>query len=114
MGQTLRVRLRLRSADDRAPVALIGVVRADGTPVYGVASDHEGHRLQQDSDGGWRIDLEFPELSLLPGGYALRAHAMDPEGLRVHDTVETEFNVRGQSRALGLVRLPHRWIELED
>jgi hypothetical protein len=34
---------------------------------------------------------------------------MDPEGLRVHDTVETEFTVRGKSRALGLVYLPHRW-----
>ena len=58
---------------------------------------------------GFEIALEFPELNLLPGGYVVRAHAMDPEGLRVHDTVEAEFTVRGKSRALGLVYLPHEW-----
>lgn len=111
MGQTLRVQLALRSPDGRPPVALVGLVRADGTPIYGIASDHDGQVLRQAGDGSWGIDLEFPELPLLPGGYLVRAHAMDPEGLRVHDTVEVEFKVRGQSRALGLVRLPHRWVD---
>jgi len=84
-------------------------VRGDGTPVYGVASDHDGFQAQSAGDGSYEIELEFPALNLLPGGYVVRAHAMDPEGLRVHDTVETEFTVRGKSRALGLVYLPHRW-----
>ena len=114
MGEKLRVRLRLRSPDERPPVALVGVVRADGTPVYGVASDHDAHVLKHCDGKVWSVDLEFPSISLLPGGYAIRAHAMDPEGLRVHDTVEIEFSVRGQSRALGLVELPHRWIDPDD
>jgi len=109
MGGRLTVRMRLRSPDDRAPVALVGLVRGDGTPVYGVASDHDGFQAQSAGDGSYEIELEFPALNLLPGGYVVRAHAMDPEGLRVHDTVETEFTVRGKSRALGLVYLPHRW-----
>jgi lipopolysaccharide transport system ATP-binding protein len=110
MGEDLEVTLRLRSPDGRAPVALIGVVRADGTPVYGVASDHEDVSVQPMDDGGFQVRLRFPHLPLLPGGYAIRGHAMDPEGLRIHDTAEIEFNVVGRSRELGLVRLEHEWL----
>ncbi|QOC23056.1 ABC transporter ATP-binding protein [Wenzhouxiangella sp. AB-CW3] len=108
-GQPLTVRLHLRSPDERAPAALIGVVRADGTPVYGVSSDQEGVSLQECAPGEYRIDVHFPALNLLPGGYAIRAHAMDPEGLRVHDTAEQEFSVSGRTRELGMVRLAHEW-----
>ncbi|MDP1069445.1 hypothetical protein, partial [Klebsiella pneumoniae] len=80
------------------PVALIGRVRADGTPVYGVASDHDGVEVQADARGGFVARLRFPNLSLLPGGYVVRGHAMDPEGLRVHDTAEVPFTVTGRSR----------------
>jgi lipopolysaccharide transport system ATP-binding protein len=37
-------------------------------------------------------------------------HPMDPEGLRVFGTVEVSLIVRGQSRELGTVRIPHRWL----
>jgi len=110
MGDELTVTLLLRSPDGRAPVALIGVVRADGTPVYGVASDHDGVSSQGTSEGGFQVQLRFPALSLLPGGYAIRGHAMDPEGLRIHDTAEVPFTVVGRSRELGLVRLEHEWL----
>lgn len=109
-GDALRVRLELRSPDGRAPVGLVGLVRADGTPVYGVATDHDGIRATDLGEGRFAIDVEFPELALLPGGYAVRGHALDPEGLRVHDTAECTFTVTGRSRELGLVRLKHRWI----
>jgi len=110
MGEDLDITLRMRSPDGRAPVALIGVVRADGTPVYGVASDHEDVPVQAIADGEFQVRLRFPALSLLPGGYAIRGHAMDPEGLRIHDTAEVEFTVLGRSRELGLVRLEHEWL----
>ena len=110
MGETLEVRLRLHSSDGRAPVALVGLVRADGTPVYGVASDHDAIKIQPNSEGEFIVRLQFPKLLLLPGGYAVRGHAMDPEGLRVHDTTEVEFTVAGRSRELGLVRLEHEWL----
>ncbi|MEX0916385.1 MAG: ABC transporter ATP-binding protein, partial [Wenzhouxiangellaceae bacterium] len=108
-GGRIVVRMLLKSSDERAPVALVGLVRADGTPVYGVASDHDDFVAAPLGEGRFEIALEFSELNLLPGGYIVRAHAMDPEGLRVQDTVETEFSVRGRSRALGLVYLPHVW-----
>jgi len=111
---SFRVEVELSSPDGRPPVVLVGLVRADGTPVYGVASEHDGFVPRARADGRFVAVLEFPELSLLPGGYVVRAHAMDPEGLRVHDTFEEEFTVRGRSRALGLVHLPHRWAHPED
>lgn len=108
-GDPLAVDLVLHSPDGRAPQALVGIVRADGTPIYGIASDHDGVPLDRIGDQQFSIGIDFENLPLLPGSYVLRAHAMDPEGLRLQDTVEQEFSVSGRSRALGLVELPHRW-----
>jgi lipopolysaccharide transport system ATP-binding protein len=36
-------------------------------------------------------------------------HTLDTDGLRLFDTVETEFVVRGETRDYGLVALPHQW-----
>jgi lipopolysaccharide transport system ATP-binding protein len=85
------------------------VVRADGTPVYGVASDHDDVALESRDGEYFNGRLVFDSIELLPGGYVLRGHAMDPEGLRVHDTIELPFTVSGRSRELGLVRMQHRW-----
>jgi len=108
-GGDLAVDLLLRSPDGRAPVALVGVIRADGTPVYGVASDYDRIDGEADGEGGFRFRVRFERLPLLPGSYSLRAHAMDPEGIRLFDTAEVRFSVSGQSREMGMVRLPHRW-----
>lgn len=109
VGDPLEVRLELAAPDGRPPEALFGIVRADGTPVYGVATDHDDIDPAPLGDNCWVVILRFPELPLLPGGYTLRAHAMDPEGLRVCDTIEQTFTVTGRSRELGLVRLQHEW-----
>ena len=53
--------------------------------------------------------LRFDDLALLPGNYSVRVHPLDPEGVRVFDTMERGVTVRGASRELGLVRLAHRW-----
>jgi lipopolysaccharide transport system ATP-binding protein len=45
----------------------------------------------------------------LPGKYLIRAHALDPEGVRLFDNVEQSFIVEGETRELGLVRIAHRW-----
>lgn len=108
-GDALSVDLVLNSPDGRAPQALIGIVRADGTPIYGIATDHEGVVPARTDDHRFAIGLDFDRLPLLPGSYVIRAHAMDPEGLRLQDTVEQEFTVAGRSRALGLVEVPHQW-----
>jgi len=108
-GDSLDIRLDLESPDDRPPAALFGVVRADGTPVYGVATDHENQVPEKVGHGRYQVRLRFSNLSLLPGSYTLRAHALEPEGLRIHDSREHDFTVTGHTRELGMVRLEHEW-----
>ena len=110
-GATLRVRVRMRSRDGRVPCRAIGVVRADGTAVYGVSSDMDGRTPRRTGSGEYLGEIEFAALPLLPGSYTVRAHALDPEGVRLFDTVERALVVRGASREFGLVRLAHRWID---
>jgi lipopolysaccharide transport system ATP-binding protein len=108
-GTTLAVRGEVYSPDGRAPVVLIGIVRADGTPVYGVSTDMDRVAPTQVDPHLYRFALEFPRLDLLPGKYTLRAHALDPEGVRLFDHVERSFVVTGDAREFGMVRLPHAW-----
>jgi lipopolysaccharide transport system ATP-binding protein len=108
-GDDLTLRGEVYSPDARAPVVVVGIVRADGTPVYGVASDMDGVAIERRDDHRFAFAITFPALPLAPGKYWLRAHAADPEGLRVFDNVERALVVRGRTRELGLVRLAHRW-----
>jgi lipopolysaccharide transport system ATP-binding protein len=123
MGENLDVELVLFSPDGRPPVGVIGLVRADGTPVFGVSSERgenglrvEPEPLPAESDGAgqpgrrFRYRIRFEQLSLLPGRYLLRGHSQDPEGIRVTDTMEREFQVTGDTLEVGLVRLAFRWL----
>ncbi len=105
----MTVRGRIKSRDGRRPHVALGIVRMDGTPVYGTTSEIDGFALHDAGAGAYEFALTFSEWALLPATYKLRAHAMDPEGMRVYDTVERDFTVLGDSREQGLVRLPHRW-----
>lgn len=114
-GGRLEAELVLRSPDGRPPIGMFGLVRLDGTPVYGVSTEGAPGAMQP-LDGAaegegelFRAVLSFDALDLMPGQYLLRGHALDPEGLRVCDTLERGFRVRGETRDFGLVRLPHRW-----
>ncbi len=109
IGDTLELRGEVYSPDGRTPVVLVGIVRADGTPIYGVATDMEGVVPARLADDRYAFAMTLPGLALLPGKYVVRAHAMDPEGVRLFDHVERPFVVTGASREMGLVRLPHRW-----
>ncbi len=109
-GESLRVEAELHSPDGRSPQFSFGVIRADGTALYGQVAEIEGVRGEPLGGSRTRYGLEIDPSALLPGSYVLRLHAMDPEGLRVFDTVERAFTLRGASRELGCVRLPHRWL----
>lgn len=106
---SLALEIELHSPDGRAPVVLVGIVRADGTPVYGVTTDIDKIEPACVLNHEFHISLHYPELPLLPGVYALRVHALDPEGVRLFDTVTRDFTVRGESREFGLVRIAHHW-----
>jgi lipopolysaccharide transport system ATP-binding protein len=108
-GETIDLQVEIHSPDDRPPVVLVGLVRADGTAVYGTHSDERGFTPQHLAPHRYAFGVRFPQCALLPGKYLLRAHALDPEGLRLYDTVETAFTVRGATRDYGLVGLAHEW-----
>jgi lipopolysaccharide transport system ATP-binding protein len=108
-GTDLVVRGEMYSPDGRVPVAMIGIVRADGTPVYGVGTEMDGVHPVPIAANRYAFALTLPGLALLPGKYYVRGFAADPEGMRVFDTAEVPLVVTGESREMGLVRLPHRW-----
>jgi lipopolysaccharide transport system ATP-binding protein len=112
MGAPLVVRGAAYSPDGRAPVVLVGIVRADGTPVYGVATDMDGVAPAPAGGDRYAFTLSLPSLALLPGKYMVRAHALDPEGVYLFDHVEVPLTVTGESRELGLVRLAHEWVDV--
>lgn len=108
-GSTLTVSGTVHSPDGRVPQVAIGIVRADGTGIYGVVSDMDRFTLEQVAHHEFAFAIRYPEIPLLPGRYLVRGHAMDPEGLRMLDHVETTLDVTGASRELGICRLAHQW-----
>jgi lipopolysaccharide transport system ATP-binding protein len=108
-GQALALELDIYRPAGRAPQLALGIVRADGTPVYGTTSEIAGAQGRELDAHHVRFTLCFDALPLLPGSYTLKLHALDPEGMRLFDTVERGLTIRGQSRELGMVRLAHHW-----
>jgi lipopolysaccharide transport system ATP-binding protein len=109
IGADLIVQGEAYSPDGTPPVVLIGIVRADGTPVYGVATDMDGWTPVGLARDRFAFALRLQSIALLPGEYVVRAHALDPNGIYLFDHVEVPLRVTGHSRELGLVRLAHRW-----
>ncbi len=108
-GNAINVELQIYSPDDRAPVGVVGIVGADGTPVYCVISHDEGISPVKLADHYYRFRLRFSDIQLLPGSYDLRGHSMDPEGLRMFDFSKVTFSVTGKTKETGFIQLSHEW-----
>lgn len=109
MGDDLLIAGRLYSPDGRPPGVAVGILRGQDMPIYGVTSDIDGFRLNPLAENAFGFSLRLPNPPLLPGRYRLRVHALDPEGMRLFDTLERSFRIMGRSRELGYCRLPHVW-----
>ncbi len=109
-GEALVLQGTAYEPDDRPPVLLFGIVRVDGTSVYGSHSNETQYRPARTGPNRFSFAVRFDALSLLPGKYVLRVHTLDPEGLRLFDTAELEFVVTGDTRDYGVVSLPHAWL----
>lgn len=108
-NSNINVKVEVESRANRDPKIAIGIVRSDGSAVYGVSSEMDQSHGLKISESKFLFEIDFPALPLLPGSYCLRAHAMDSEAMRLFDTVEQNFIVRGESREFGFVRLAHEW-----
>ncbi|MDR2031061.1 MAG: ABC transporter ATP-binding protein [Azoarcus sp.] len=113
MGEDLHISGTAFAPDGRPPVVAIGIVKADGTSVYGLTTDMDGHVLRPlpHDPGGclFVFGLRLPGIDLLPGRYEIRAHALDSEGYRLFDEATRMLTVAGSSRELGVCRLTHHW-----
>lgn len=112
-GASLTVAGTVHSPDGRAPGVAVGLLRADGTPVYGTYSDQEGYTPYQLTEHEYGYAITFSDMPLLPGRYVARSHALDPESMRLFDCVERTFEVTGITREEGFCRLPHQWSSAE-
>ena len=109
-GESLVLQATAFEPDDRAPVLLFGIVRVDGAAVFGSHSNEGDYRPARLAPTRFGFCVRFDGLALLPGKYVLRVHVLDPEGLRLYDTLEREFVVTGKTRDYGVVGLEHRWL----
>ncbi|MGH8104958.1 MAG: ABC transporter ATP-binding protein [Arenimonas sp.] len=108
-GEDFKIEVVMTSKDDSIPVLLCGWARADETPVYGISSEMDKVLPEKIGPGRYRYTLTFPQLSLLPGKYYMKVHSMDTAGLRLFQSVYRTIIVAGQSRAYGLMLMPHHW-----
>jgi lipopolysaccharide transport system ATP-binding protein len=108
-GDSLVLKATVFEQDDRPPVLLFGVVRVDGTAVYGSHSNERGYVPERVAPNRFAFEVRFDKLQLLPGKYEMRVHVLDPEGLRLFDTLPIEFVVTGDTRDYGVVELTHEW-----
>lgn len=107
--QNLRVKGVIYSPDGREPTVAVGLDKVDGTPIFGIGSAMSGGRLKQLDKHLFAFCLDYPNCPILPGAYLIKAHAMDPEAMRLFDTFEMPLSVQGDVQALGNVYLEHRW-----
>ncbi len=110
MGENLHISGHAFSPDGRPPTVIIGLVRKDGMPIYGVSTRMDAHVLDQVGSQEFAFAIEFPALKVLPGEYTIKGHALDPEEYRLFDELTGDLVVTGQSRELGVCRLEHRWL----
>ena len=110
MGEDLVLQAILHEPDDRAPVLMVGIVRVDGSPVYGTHSNDTPFQPRRIAPQRFGFCFRMHSLALIPGKYELGAHALDAEGLRLFHSVKIEVVVTGKTRDYGLARLEHEWL----
>ena len=114
MGEDIVLRAIIEEPDDRQPVLMVGIVRADGTPVYGTHSSDGPCAPTRLGPRRYAYAVRLSRHALMPGKYTLGAHALDAEGLRLFHSVKVDIVVSGKTRDYGLVRLAHEWLPGSD
>ncbi|MCX7544072.1 ABC transporter ATP-binding protein [Marinicella gelatinilytica] len=109
-GDTVYFKVKLFSPTGEAPGLLFGIVSFDNQPVYGVYSEQGNHQPTKIGEGVFEFTLRLADSPLLPGRYHVKFHTMTPDQLQLIDTVEKPLTVKGETREMGVVRLPIEWL----
>ncbi len=107
-NETLTIKVQLFSPDNRPPGLTLGIIRKD-IPVYGTISDNHNANPKQIKDQVFEYTIKYKKMKLLPSDYEFKAHAMDPECLRLMDEESIDFRVHSKSTDLGVVILDTEW-----
>jgi lipopolysaccharide transport system ATP-binding protein len=105
----LTIEIKMFSPDGRPPGLALGIVRND-IPVYGTISENHGGVPKKVSKHVYVYTVKYRALKLLPADYTIKAHAMDPECLRLIDEVEMPIRVHSDTTDMGVVRLDTQWM----
>ncbi len=106
--QDLIIKIKVYSPDDRAPGLALGITRKD-IPVYGTISETHNATPKRIKKHYFEFTVKYKDLKLLPADYTIKAHAMDPECLRLIDEVEKPLRVHSQTTDMGVVELDSEW-----
>jgi len=107
-NQDITVKVQVFSPDNRPPGLTIGIVRKD-IPVYGTISYNHNAIPKKIKDHVFEFTIKYSNFKLLSSDYEFKAHAMDPECLRLMDEESKEFRVHSNSTDLGVVVLDTQW-----
>jgi hypothetical protein len=107
------VRLRLHYVAQQriaSPIFNVAIFVMNGHPVTGIRTDVDGMRLDA-VEGEGHIDLEIPNMNLLPNVYTIDAAVFHPDGVTFYDRINTgaTFKIRGGLPVNGTTYLPHTW-----
>ena len=105
----LAVEVDVYAPDGRQPVLAASLVRGDGSGLFGTTSQLDQAPAERLGEQHWRFRLTFLKLPFLPSSYLLYLHAMDPEGMRLFDTVERSVVIRGATKHIGCVNVARTW-----
>jgi lipopolysaccharide transport system ATP-binding protein len=114
MGEDIVVQSIIEEPDDRAPVMMLGILRVDGTPVYGTHSNDTTFQPRRIGPKRFAFCFRLNGAALIPGKYTFSTFALDAEGLRLFHSVKIEVVVTGKTRDYGVVRLAHEWLPGRD
>jgi lipopolysaccharide transport system ATP-binding protein len=114
MGEDIVVQAIIHEPDDRPPVMMLGIVRVDGTPVYGTHSNDTPFEPRRIAPNRFAFTFRLRGAALIPGKYTIGTHALDAEGLRLFHSDKIEVVVTGKTRDYGVVRLVHEWLPGRD
>jgi lipopolysaccharide transport system ATP-binding protein len=106
--QDLVIIIDMYSPDGRPPGLALGIVRND-IPVYGTISETHNALPEKISKHVFKYTVKYKALKLLPADYIIKAHAMDPECLRLIDEVEMPLRVHSNTTDMGVVELDTEW-----
>jgi lipopolysaccharide transport system ATP-binding protein len=104
----LIVKVKVFSPDNRAPGLALGITRKD-IPVFGTISETHKSKPVQVSNNLFEYRVTYKNIQLLAADYTIKAHAMDPECLRLMDEVELPIRIHTNSTDMGVVKLETVW-----